>query len=77
MFGRLLLPLDDEQVLLIPASAIQRAGQLAFVQIVSTDRLERHFVQLGRSFGNRVEVLSGLNPGDLVVVPRASAGVRQ
>ena len=74
MFGRLLLPLEDEQILLMPSAAVMRAGQLTFVRLVVSSRVERRYVQLGRVFQDRVEVLSGLNAGDQVIVNRTTGG---
>ena len=69
MFGRLMLPLEDEQLLLIPASTIQRVGQLTFVQVLVEDRLARRSVQLGRDFKGKLEVLTGLKAGEQVLIP--------
>lgn len=68
MFARLLLPLEDEQLLLVPKVAIERVGQLTMVQVVVDEALSRRNVQLGRSFGDQVEVLSGLTVGEQVLV---------
>lgn len=68
MFGRLLIPLDDESVLVIPRSAVEQVGQLELVKVVEDDRLRRRAVKLGRPFGDEVEVLSGLREGERVVV---------
>ena len=64
MFGRLLIPLDEEQVLLIPAAAVRRVGQLDIVDVADGDVLRRRVVQLGRRFDDDVEVLSGVRPGE-------------
>lgn len=69
MFGRLLLPLEDEQLLLIPAESIQRVGQLTFVQVLFEGSLARRSVQLGRHFKDQIEILSGLRAGEQVLVP--------
>jgi RND family efflux transporter MFP subunit len=68
MFGRLLIPLDDESVLVIPRSAVELVGQLELVKVVEHDRLLRRAVKLGRAFGEEVEVLSGLCEGERIVV---------
>ncbi|MDX1927776.1 MAG: efflux RND transporter periplasmic adaptor subunit [Pirellulaceae bacterium] len=73
MFGRLMLPLEDEQLLLIPASAIQRVGQLTFVQVRIEDRLSRRSVQVGRDFRGQVEILTGLKAGEQVLIPTSAA----
>ena len=76
MFGRLLIPLGDEQLLLIPQSSVRRVGQLDVVDIADTAAgvLHRRAVQLGRVLDGRVEVLSGVKPGEQVAVPRAGSG---
>lgn len=73
MFGRLMLPLEDEQLLLVPAETIQRVGQLTFVQVLSDGALARRSVQLGRVFDkSQIEVLSGLRAGEQVLVPTSA-----
>ncbi len=69
MFGRLLIPMKAEEVVAVPAAALIRAGQLTMVDVVRDGRLERRTVQTGRAIGqDKLEVLSGLAPGDAVVV---------
>jgi RND family efflux transporter MFP subunit len=68
MFGRLRIPMEPEQVLALPASAVVRAGQLTMVDVVRGTRLERRTVQLGRPVGDGFEVLSGLAAGETVVL---------
>ncbi len=69
MFGRLLIPLGDEQLLVVPTASILRAGQLTFVQVLLDGKMQRRFVQLGRNLQNRVEILSGLEPGETILLP--------
>ncbi len=68
MFGRLLVPLDDEAVLVVPQAAIRRVGQLDLVQVARDDTLQRRAVKLGRSLGDDVEVLSGIREGERVAL---------
>ena len=70
MFGRLLIPLGREQVLVVPNNAVRRIGQLTIVDVADGDFVRRRAVQLGRSFGEDVEVLAGLREGERVVLPR-------
>lgn len=71
MFGRILLPLEDEHLLLIPANTVQRVGQLTFVQVLTENELSRRSVQIGRAFKDQVEVLTGLKAGEQVLIPAA------
>jgi RND family efflux transporter MFP subunit len=73
MFGRIMLPLEDEQLLLIPAETIQRVGQLTFVQVRTDGHLARRSVQLGRKFKDQIEILSGLKAGEQVLLPSSLA----
>ncbi len=74
MFGRLHVPLDDEQVLLVSAAAIRRIGQLDIVDVAEDGLLRRRAVELGRRFGDDVEVLAGLAPGEHVALAAQAAG---
>jgi len=70
MFGRLLVPTRKRKRYCVPLSAVLRVGQLRFVDVVTTGGiLERRPVKLGEhSEYGRIEVLSGLNEGDTVVL---------
>jgi RND family efflux transporter MFP subunit len=69
MFGRLSLPLEDEEVLVVPASAVRHVGQLTLVDAVVDGRVQRRAIQTGRTFDDdEVEVLSGLHPHERVLV---------
>ncbi|MFZ2658546.1 MAG: efflux RND transporter periplasmic adaptor subunit [Victivallales bacterium] len=69
MFGRILIPLEDEQVLLIPARALRMSGQLELVDVAENGQELRRSVRAGRTFGEDIEILSGLKEGEQVVVP--------
>lgn len=77
MFGRLLIPALPQQVLAIPEDAVRRVGQLAMVDAVRQGRVETRTVQLGRAIDGKVEVLSGLAPGDVIVAATGTAGRRE
>jgi len=69
MFGRILIPLDEEQILVIPRQAVQSVGQLDLVNVATHGAVSRRAVRLGRTIGTEVEVLSGLREGEQVEVP--------
>jgi RND family efflux transporter MFP subunit len=69
MFGRIQIPLDEEQVLVIPKAAVRSVGQLHLVDVFGNNKLARRAIRVGRSIGNDVEVLSGLHEGEQVVLP--------
>jgi membrane fusion protein (multidrug efflux system) len=68
MFGRLMLPQGEEEILVVPAAAVQRVGQLTMVDVVKDNAVSRRNVRTGRTLENDVEILAGLQDGDVVVV---------
>lgn len=73
MFGRILIPLEEEQVLVVPKEAVRSVGQLELVQVVADGRASRRAIRTGRAIDGQREVLSGLREGEQVVVPTGSA----
>lgn len=69
MFGRLLIPLDEQEVLVIPQEAVRHVGQLDLVTVLQAggDAAQRA-VRLGRTYGDDVEVLAGLRAGEQVAL---------
>lgn len=74
MFGRILIPLEEEQVLVIPQQAVRRFGQLELVDAVENGRATLRAIRTGRALDENVEVLSGLQEGERVLV--STFGVR-
>lgn len=77
MFGRVLIPLDEEDVLVIPSDAVRTVGQLNLVDVVEEGKVHRRAIRLGRVFDDEVEILSGLSAGEEVVIPAQEAGTTQ
>lgn len=59
--------------LTVPASAVVRDGAKRFCLVVADGRARRVEVRTGIADGPRVEVVSGLDPGDLVVTAGAES----
>ena len=72
MFARMLIPLDEEEVLVVPRPAVRTVGQLELVDVIEAGRASRRAVRTGRILDENVEVLSGLRDGEQVVVPSAT-----
>ncbi|MDC0935606.1 efflux RND transporter periplasmic adaptor subunit [Pirellulales bacterium] len=72
MFGRLRIPAGTRRHLCLAAGAVQRVGQLEFVDVVLAGNvLQRRYIKTGRvGMPGRIEVLSGLAAGEKVVVQR-------
>jgi RND family efflux transporter MFP subunit len=73
MFGRLLIPLAEEELVVVPRAAVHHVGQLTMVDVVSDGRLHRRSVQLGREVDSGYEVLAGLVPGERVALAPGSS----
>ncbi len=71
MFGRLLIPIGYVERIYIPAAAVTHVGQLDFVIVKTEQGAVRRFVRLAdRGPDDRLEVVSGLKPGEKVLVDR-------
>lgn len=67
-FGRVAVPSGAANVLHIPQPALLRRGQLEFVMVADHGVARLRLVRSGRHDSGRVALLSGLDPGELVVV---------
>ncbi|QEG25047.1 efflux RND transporter periplasmic adaptor subunit [Mariniblastus fucicola] len=74
MYGRLQIPAGARRHLCLATDAIRRIGQLEFVDVVMEDgSLQRRLIKTGRlGMPGRVEVLSGVNADEKVVVKGTS-----
>jgi RND family efflux transporter MFP subunit len=69
MFARVSFGKAEAQLLMVPRSAIKHRGQLEGLFVVGEDGIARiRWVRLGPERDGRVEVLSGLEPGERFVV---------
>ncbi len=69
MFGRFPLEKGVTQTILVPATALVERGELSSVYVVGVGQIARlRWVKLGRRFEQQVEILSGLNIGERVLV---------
>jgi len=61
-------PAAARAVLLVPSGALRRERDAAIVFAVRDGRVERRAVAVGGTVGDGVEVLSGLRPGERIVI---------
>ena len=76
MFGRILIPLDEEEVLVIPGRAVQHVGQLQLVDVVEDDRVRgvrfaRAQARRGHGGARRAA------EGEQVVVPTSAPAAKE
>ncbi len=69
MFGRAFFSQGEKRALLLPRAAIVNRGQLQGIYLVGEGNLLYwRLITLGKVIGDRMEVLSGLNYGEVVVL---------
>ena len=52
----------------VPAAAVRQVGQLTLVDVADRNGVQRRSVRLGRLLEQGYEVLTGLRPGEQVVL---------
>ncbi|MBA3848474.1 MAG: efflux RND transporter periplasmic adaptor subunit [Opitutus sp.] len=67
-FARLLVPHGRSSALLVPAGAVTRFGQMERVFVAEEQRAVLRLVKTGRLLDGRIEILSGLRPGERIVL---------
>lgn len=68
LFGRAQFPRGERSAILIPSTSVVHRGALVGVFAIGQNQLaELRYVTLGNPVGDRVEVLSGLSPNEVVV----------
>ena len=69
MYGRVVIPTGARKVLSVEADSVVRRGELEGVFVVGPEgKAEYHLVKLGAEVDGRLEVLSGLEPGQEVLL---------
>ena len=69
VFARVAVPIGTGRLILVPTSAVVHEGQLTGIYIVDPDQIARfRLIRTGKSLGNTIEVLSGLQEGARFVV---------
>ena len=68
MFARVRFQKGERPGILIPGTSVVRQGQLQGVYVVQDGTARLRWIRTGKDFGEQLEVLSGLEPGEVVVV---------
>lgn len=71
-FGRVAVPVADVNALRIPITALVIRGQLEMVFVETNRQAQMRLVKTGKHLGNEVELVSGLDAGESVVVDEAA-----
>ncbi|MBW1660012.1 MAG: efflux RND transporter periplasmic adaptor subunit [Deltaproteobacteria bacterium] len=80
MFGRAIFRLPEKKTYLVPSKAVVTRGQLEFTYVITPDNLcQMRLIKLGKRYGDKIEVLSGLEEGEKIIaedVTKAIDGAR-
>jgi multidrug efflux pump subunit AcrA (membrane-fusion protein) len=69
MYGKACFPIGQRLALLLPQAAVMERGQLQSVFVVEEGKIARlRLVKTGKRHDNKVEILSGLKAGEMVVL---------
>ena len=68
LFGRAQIVVGQRTGLFAPRSAVHERGQLTFVFIAREGRAQMRLVRTGKTLGDQVELLSGVDPGERLIV---------
>jgi len=71
LFGRVAIPVSQTTTLRVPASALVVRGQMEIVFVANKGAAQLRLVKTGKRIGEEIEVVSGLNAGEEVVVDNA------
>lgn len=66
-FGWLAQACGQHEALLIPVSAVQHIGQLEIVKVLSEGQQFMRHIRTAKTFGDQIEVISGLRAGETVI----------
>jgi RND family efflux transporter MFP subunit len=69
-FARLVRSCRERSAHLVPVRAVRSFGQLELVTVVESGRGHPRHVRTGKRFGDKVEVLAGVEPGERVLVEK-------
>lgn len=69
LYGKARFIVGQQKALVIPRKVVVERGQLEGVFVLDPEGIARlRLVKTGRAYGDRIEILSGLSPGERVVI---------
>jgi RND family efflux transporter MFP subunit len=71
-FGRVSVPVAEVKLLLVPQSAVLKRGQMELIFVAQQGTAALRLVKTGKVLEDRVEVLSGLEEGEQVIVSESA-----
>jgi len=67
-FVRVLWKIGNIRELVVPKSSVSRFGQIQRVYVAEQGRAHLRIVKTGEEYGDNVQILSGMDEGDIVIV---------
>jgi RND family efflux transporter MFP subunit len=67
-FGRVAIPVSETPVLRVPVSAVIEHGQMELIFVVADKRAHLRLVKTGKRIGDEIELVSGVDPAEQVVI---------
>ena len=71
-FGRVAMPVGETTALRVPAGAVVLRGQMELVFVVNDGKAQLRLVKTGKHIGSDVELVSGVDAGEKIVVEGAA-----
>jgi RND family efflux transporter MFP subunit len=68
LFAKVSIPVDSVETVLVDKAAVSLWGQIERVFIVAEGKLALRIIKTGKSFGNKVEVLTGLSGNETLAI---------
>jgi RND family efflux transporter MFP subunit len=67
-FGRVSVPVAEVKLLLVPQSSVLKRGQMELIFIAKDGKAALRLVKTGKTLEDRIEILSGLEEGEQIIV---------
>ncbi|HXR49367.1 MAG TPA: efflux RND transporter periplasmic adaptor subunit [Candidatus Limnocylindrales bacterium] len=71
-FGRVAVPVGETSALRVPVTAVLQRGEMELVFVVASGRAQLRIIKTGERVGDEVELVSGVDAGEQVVVDGAA-----
>jgi RND family efflux transporter MFP subunit len=68
LYGTMSFSTRASEMIVVPAPAVKIVGQLETVRVLEDGRIKVRHVKAGRRIGDKIEIVSGLSPGEKLVV---------
>ncbi|MCL7488083.1 MAG: efflux RND transporter periplasmic adaptor subunit [Desulfobulbaceae bacterium] len=71
-FARVIIPGSMKESLFVPSAAVHTFGQMERIFVISDNKAHLRLIRTGAGIGDQVEILAGLDPGEVIAVTNSS-----